>query len=266
MTNLDRYKKDLIRLIELGTNMDLDLRSRAQEKQGAKLHKSRQKLKRKVSCIFESAYQKWYTEAYAIIKQLLPDRLDEFEAFYKVDSKRKSVDVTTYKIQDWLMGLRAAPDKDTCELPFYDLAVVIMRFAVQLEILKSLESRFESSLFDIKQLIQADLFDSELDVARELLKNGFLRAAGVIAGVVLEFHLSQVCTNHRLTLKKKVPAIADLNDLLKNSSVIDVPQWRFIQRLSDLRNLCAHKKHREPTADEITELIDGIEKITKTLY
>ncbi len=266
MTNLDKYKKDIATLIELGQDMYLDLTFRAMEKQGKKLDKEHQEVKDKVAGAFESKYQKWYTEAFAIIKQLLPDRLGEFEAFYKADSKRKSVDATTYKIQDWLMGLRATPNKYSGEMPFDDFAAVIMRFAVQLEILKSLSSRFESSLFDIRQLVQADLFDSEIDAARELHKNGFLRAAGVVAGVVLEFHLSQVCMNHGLTLKKKDPSIADFNDLLKSSNALDVPQWRFIQRLGDLRNICGHKKHRESTSEEIAELINGTEKITKTLY
>lgn len=266
MTNLDRYKKDLTALIELGQDMYRDLTFRALEKQGKKLDKKHQDVKKKVAGLFENKYQKWYTEAFAIIKQLLPDRIGEFETFYKADSNRKSVDSTTYKIQDWLMGLRAVPNKFSGEIPFDDFAAVIMRFSVQLEILKSLISRFESSLFDIQQLVQADFFDSELDAARELHKNGYLRAAGVVAGVVLEFHLSQVCKNHGLTIKKKDPSIADFNDLLKNNNALDVPQWRFVQRVGDLRNLCGHKKHREPTSEEVAELIDGTGKIIKTLY
>lgn len=55
-------------------------------------------------------------------------------------------------------------------LPFDDFAAIFMRFDVQFEILKSAESRLESSLFDIRQLVQADLLDSELDSAKELLK------------------------------------------------------------------------------------------------
>ena len=96
-------------------------------------------------------------------------------------------------------------------------------------ILRSANSRFESSLFDIKQILQAHLFDSELDAARELSKNGFLRAAGAIAGVVLERHLGQVCANHQLVTRKKNPSISEWNDLLKNGGTVDVPAWRFIQ-------------------------------------
>lgn len=34
----------------------------------------------------------------------------------------------------------------------------------QIAIVEAIKRRFESSLFDIKQLVQADLFDSELDI------------------------------------------------------------------------------------------------------
>lgn len=115
-------------------------------------------------------------------------------------------------------------------------------------------------------MVQADLFDSELDAAKELHKRGFLRAAGAVAGVVLERHLQQVAENHELAIKKKRPSIADFNDRLKNADVLDVPTWRHIQRLADLRNLCDHSKDREPTSDEVVELISGVEKYTKSLF
>ncbi|AQU05233.1 hypothetical protein B1778_00360 [Dehalococcoides mccartyi] len=120
-----------------------------------------------------------------------------------------------------------------------------------------------NSLFDIKQIVQADLFDSELDVARELLKNGFIRAAGAVAGVVLESHLKQVCENHQLSIKET--SISHYNEALKNKLFIEVPDWRFIQGLGDLRNLCGHKKDREPKKDEVAELIDGVDKIIKKI-
>ncbi len=121
-------------------------------------------------------------------------------------------------------------------------------------------------LFDMRQLIQADLFDSELDAARELNKSGFRRGAGAISGVILEKHFAQVTTNHKLSTRKKHPSIGDYNDVLKNAGVIDVPTWRQIQYLGDIRNLCDHHKEREPTQQEVEELIKGVEKITKTLF
>lgn len=141
-----------------------------------------------------------------------------------------------------------------------------MRFQTQWSILRSVKARFESTLFDIRQLVQADLFDSELEAARELTKHGFLRGSGAIAGVILEKHLSQVAHNHSITLRKKDPTINDLNELLKNDGVLDVPTWRQIQRLADIRNLCDHNKQRDPTKEEVGELIDGVEKMCKALF
>jgi hypothetical protein len=264
-TTISRYKDDLAKLIKLGEDMQMDLNLRSLEKDG-KLNKDLKEVRKKTDGTFEKKYQRWYSETHSLIKQLMPERIVEFESFYLADPRRKSLDATTFKIQDWLMGLRAAPNRYTGEMPFNDFAAVAMRFFVQLEILRSVEARFESSLFDIRQVVQADLYDSELEGARDLHKNGFLRGAGVIAGVLLEKHLSHVCANHKIALRRKNPTISDYNDLLKENNVIDVPDWRYIQRLGDLRNLCGHNKDREPTKDEVAELIAGVAKMLKTLY
>jgi hypothetical protein len=136
----------------------------------------------------------------------------------------------------------------------------------QLNILKSAQQRFTSSLFDIRQLVAADLFDSEIEAARALVKNKFLRAAGAIAGVVLEKHLAQVCENHAIKVTKKNPTIGDFNDLLKNADVIDTPRWRANQHLADIRNLCDHNKTKEPTEEQVQDLVDGVAKVLKTMF
>lgn len=265
-TNLTKHKNDLAKLLALGEGMNTDLTLRAVEKSGKhKIDKGLKELQEKFKGSFEKNYQKWFTETTAIIRQVIPDRLLEFEILYKGEGKRKEVNSLTYTIQDWLTGVRSGA-KYTGEKYFDDFTVISMRFNTQLEILKSVEIRFESSLFEIRQIVQADLFDSELETTRELLKNGFLRGGGVVAGVVLEKHLSQVCNDHKIALRKKHPTISDFNDLLKNNNVIDVPNWRFIQRLGDLRNLCGHNKDREPTKEEVAELIDGVDKAIKTIY
>jgi hypothetical protein len=141
-----------------------------------------------------------------------------------------------------------------------------MKFQTQMQILSAVSQRFESTLFDIRRVVQADLFDSEIDAARELTKYGFLRGAGAIAGVVLEKHLTQVLANHNITVRKQHPTINDLNNALKDGNIVETHTWRGIQRLGDLRNLCDHNKNREPTREETTELIEGVDKLAKTLY
>lgn len=265
-TNLSKYKDDLSKLVKLGDEMNTAHSLKALEKTGEiEKNKELKELKKKTEGSFEYNYQKWYTQSCAVIRQLIPDRIVEFENLYKGEGKRKDINSITYTIQDWLNGVRSSIEY-TGEKYFDDFAIISMRFNTQLQILKSVESRFDSSLFEIRQLLQADLFDSELDTARELLKKGFLRGAGVISGVVLEKHLSQVCTNHKISIRKKKPTINDFNDLLKKNDTLDVPSWRSIQRLGDLRNLCVHNNDREPTKDEISELIEGVDKVIKTIY
>jgi len=57
-----------------------------------------------------------------------------------------------------------------------------------------------------------------------------------------------------------------LNDLLKGAGVLQIPEWRSIQHLADLRNLCDHDKKVEPTLDQIRDLLNGTAKVTKTLF
>ena len=65
-----------------------------------------------------------------------------------------------------LQGLNVTRTVSGCrkrQLSGPDAAIPHLR--QQLSILKSVKARFESSLFDIRQLVQADLFDSEIDTA-----------------------------------------------------------------------------------------------------
>ena len=68
------------------------------------------------------------------------------------------------------------------------------------------------------------------------------------------------------SIKKKDPTINDFNQPLKDNGVIEIADWRFIQHLADLRNLCDHNKKIEPKHEQIDELIDGVDKITKTIF
>ncbi len=258
--NLDRYHSDLKQLVRLGEEMLIDLSLR-----DAATGIEREKLPQEIQGSFERKYQRWYTEAAAAVSQLIPGRAAEFEQLYMGDGKRKTINSTTYNIQDWLTGQRSSmrgPGEESCN----DILAVSLRLKAQLEILKSAEARFQSSLFDIRQLVRADLFDSELDACRELAAQGFLRAAGAIAGVILEKHLRQTIENHGIVVRRTEPTINDFNDQLKKAGLLDVPAWRQIQRLGDIRNLCGHSKHREPNKDEVDELIEGADRIVRTLF
>lgn len=212
---------------------------------------------------FKLSYESWYSEALVVIKQLLPDRVDDFVKQYKQD-KRKEIDFLTYSISDYLLGLKTT--RGYQKEVVADKSAAVGKMEMQNSILAAVSKRFESKLFDIQEVLQSDLFDSELSAAKELSNKGFVRAAGAIAGVVLEKHLGHICETHNLKSRKKSPSISDFYQLLKDNEIIDTPKWRFIQHLGDLRNLCDHPKDREPTKDDATELIEGVEKVIKTVF
>ena len=257
ISNLEKYKEDLEKLINQGGLLLLSMKEDCMSVEKIEEMTPDYKDCIKKSPNFHIKYQTWYSESLAIIKQLIPNRKDDFTKWYKNSQNRKLINHENYTIEDFLIGLHS---------DYATPKSALSKMKQQLAILKSAQQRFESSLFDIKQLLQADLFDSELDAATELNKKGFVRGAGAIAGVVLEGHLKQVCNNHTITITQEKPTINDLNDLLKNNNVIGVPDWRKIQYLADLRNLCDHKKQSEPTKEKVTELIEGVEKTIKTLF
>jgi hypothetical protein len=267
-SNLERFKSDLDALQKQGRlllhAMQFDCHTEEFEAIVKKQMKSKAADYLEELPSFDNEYQRWYSESIALIRQILPDRLADFVRHYEKPKTRKEISYENYRIEDYLQGLQVTRG--------YQKEVVVGKYAAipqfqqQLAIVDAAEARFESSLFDIKQMVQADLLDSEIEVAEHLAKYKYVRAAGAVAGVVLERHLAQVCANHGITAAKKNPTIADFNELLKGGGVIDVPQWRFIQHLGDIRNLCDHGRTPEPTAEQVSDLVAGVKKTIKTLY
>jgi hypothetical protein len=214
---------------------------------------------------FGTKYQHWYSRALKLVELLGHDRLTEFRSYYEIDQKRKTFVAMTCSIQDYIIG-RAAPKDYTTLKPAWDIhTMVAMRLMNQKQILASLKGRLGTVLSDVKGHLLAEITDDELATAQRLIKIN-LRAAGAVAGVVLEAHLQRTAANHSVRIAKKDPTISDLNDPLKAAGVYDIPTWRKIQHLADLRNLCDHKKSREPTEPEINELIAGVAAIVKTIF
>ena len=260
-SNSERYLKDIIRLTETGGKLTRALQKEIDPKSTAGTKKTAENEPEPFPDV-QSAYQAWYSEALAVLCQLLPERVDDFKSYYAPKANRKDILHSNYTMSDYLRGTTVTRYGGEIVVgPSSSLAPMYQQY----NIVAGLQNRFKSTLYDIKTLVHADLLDSELEAADELNRNGFQRGAGAVAGVILEGHLSAVCDRHGVPLKKKSPAISDLNDALKAASTIDVAQWRFIQHLGDIRNKCDHKQITDPTKVEVNELIEGVRKITKTV-
>ena len=136
---------------------------------------------------FKESYQAWYSESMSLVKQALPDRLEDFTSYYKYSRVRKEVTADNYMIYDYLSGLEVSRGLEVV----VDGKSAFPRFEQQLNIVKAAKETLGSALIDLTSILQADLFDSEIDSARAMAKAGFLRSAGAICGVVIEKHLNR---------------------------------------------------------------------------
>ena len=258
MKNLRRYKEDLEKLIKKGQELlvavTYECTPDGKDIALMRAFKMDLSIDREEDILsFSEEYELWYTEARAVVRQLLPDRLEDFCAYYNEKGGN-------YTLADYLAG----------NMLYTELERAVSLFQQQLVIVQAASHRLESSLFDIRKLVQADLFDSELEAAEAFIDSGFHRAAGAIAGVIMEKHLAQVCENHALELPQR-PTIKDFNRILRENNVIDDRESRFIEYLRPMRNSCVHhnteKDNKEKEALEkcATDLVEGVKKLVKTL-
>jgi hypothetical protein len=210
---------------------------------------------------FGDRYHPWYSRALPLVRELQPDRAEEFELYFR-DPRRKQMVLSTYTIQDHIAGL-TIPLRH--EQPSW-ARQAMMKFGSQISIVEAIKQRIDGLLGDIQGVVEAELLDNELDAAGELLGAKHLRAAGAVAGVALERHLKAVARDRGLKGTGKSATLAKVNDALKGDGVYGTPEWRRIQHLADIRNYCAHHKDRDPTKDEVDELIRGTDRVIKTIF
>lgn len=109
-------------------------------------------------------------------------------------------------------------------------------------------------LMSIRSLIQAELFDSELEQATELLRAGYKVPGAVIAGTVLEASLREHCT------KRNIPqGNADrMNDDLTKDGLYNSLVAKRIRALLGIRNSAAHGKKDDFTDADVKSMIEEI--------
>lgn len=132
------------------------------------------------------------------------------------------------------------------------------------EILKRLKSIFSAAkedfyggyLSSVKALVQAEVIDSELEQANELLSSGYCAAAAVIAGVVLETALRDLCDRNGIPHGK----LDKMNADLAKASVYNILKQKRITALADIRNSAAHGKPDKFTNQDVDNMIKDVNR------
>jgi hypothetical protein len=115
-------------------------------------------------------------------------------------------------------------------------------------------------LASVHDLVRAEVFDSELEQATELLKSGYAVAAAVIAGVVLETTIRELCNRNQIphaTLDK-------MNADLSKAGVYNGIVQKRVTHLAAVRNSAAHGNETEFRSYDVKAMIDEVEQFLAT--
>lgn len=115
-------------------------------------------------------------------------------------------------------------------------------------------------LSSYKSIIQAEVFDTELEQANELLNSGYYVAAAVICGVVLEVTLRELCDQRSIAHGKMDKMNADLAKAGAYNKIVQ----KQITALSGLRNSAAHGNQDEFSKEDVKQMLPAVENFLAT--
>lgn len=107
-----------------------------------------------------------------------------------------------------------------------------------------------------RTLVQAEVFDSELEQAKALNYAGYASAAAVVAGIVLETTLRELMDREGISYGKLDKMNADLT----KAGVYNSLQQKRITALAGIRNAAAHGDATAFNADDVNAMISDIER------
>lgn len=195
---------------------------------------------------FEEGYQRWYSRALPLMKQLALDRYIEFQSYYFTDPRYAWYNTSAYIIQDYFRD--AEGDSDAREK-------VARSFTSQLAILKSISDRLAWGQMDTADQAERGLQLAFLETARSLL-NINERAAGAMAGAVLEGYLKKLTAKHCLKFRKQAPLLKEYVDALHTAKVLDIPVHAQATWLAEIATR-SRAAGESPTKLQVRDLIDG---------
>jgi hypothetical protein len=243
----------------------------------------------------QATYQSWYVKALRVIRQLYPELAEDFQAHYRalLAMHRMTSYPSWYRkvlrlMHTWTgqrthdatdpawdrpYGKQAASDAAVSyasmgmaiprnsETMLRVRMMFLTRLYQQLSMLNSVRNGLEYVLADLQSTLYGEVGDHLQATAYELFRRGQPRAAVVLAGILLELHLAKVATKYGVILRHTSPGLTTLNAALKRGGIYDGEVWRFIQRLGALGHACVYASTHEPTVDELTEFLQGVQRI-----
>ncbi len=172
---------------------------------------------------------KWQTSVLSLLERVFGRRSSTFERLYQhVNAKLGSPNVDYAK-----------------------------RFDEQRAIFFSAKSEYEGGyLFDVQNLVRAEVFSDELEQAKHFLDRNHKVPAAVVAGVVLETTLRKLCDRHDEL--KPADNLNRMNDDLAKAAVYNKMRADQVRAWAKVRNSAAHGHPEEFDEGDVERMIDGV--------
>jgi hypothetical protein len=128
-------------------------------------------------------------------------------------------------------------------------------------ILKAAKDDYDNGhLFELRRLLEAEVFDDFLGQAEHLLVSGCYQPAAVVAGCVLEDGLRKLCDAHGINLPPR-PKLDAMNAELAKAGVFSKLVQKRITALVELRNKAAHGQLGEFSQDDVREMVNAVRRL-----
>ena len=131
------------------------------------------------------------------------------------------------------------------------------QFKKLLAVFNSAKDQYESgSLFNVRNLIHADVFTDGLEQAEYWLSESWRTPAAVIAGTVLESTLRELCDQHPDI--ENPSGMGKMNTALTKAGAYNKARSSQITSWLQIRNFAAHGEPDEFDDTQVRGMIDGI--------
>lgn len=132
------------------------------------------------------------------------------------------------------------------------------QFKKCLAIFKAAKEDYEGGyLFNLRGLIQAEVFDDVLEQSTYLLKAGYKDAACVVAGVALETTLKELCSRNNISHSK----LDKMNADLCKAGIYNMGMQKQITAWAERRNKAAHGDWSAYNETDVEDLIRGVTRL-----
>ena len=126
------------------------------------------------------------------------------------------------------------------------------------DVFEAVKEDFQAGyLVSTLNLIQAEVFDTELEQAQEFLKLNYKIPAAVITGVVLETAIRELCTRNQIQHGK----LDKMNADLAKAGVYNGIVQKRITHLAAVRNSAAHGIDTEFKTYDVKAMIEEVEQL-----